>query len=609
MEDQKVSDASNIRKDKNRKRPKPKLSSLVAQHASHFNMTTSGACANVEKEQSDSCPSLREQSFKQNNLSRINSLSSVHRQTLKRRPFVAVKSTIPKSSEIYSHSSKLASRSLLHPSTLLQPHLSQQQPFSFSTHLSKRFFPQSSSSSSNSLQKKFPLSQPQSQKRQRLEQKPQQEQERPQPPPSKLKPIGAKFFESTPPSFLSSIRLLFSSPRKKNLPQYIQPFVPPHHLTVAPESPANNVKDVADAKFSVNTFLSLKQLQSRTDSKSIYIPQDSSFVHHSCTISPTYSYSQDHPLSPQQLVHSPSQPTVSFHLFQSKIQDKMHLSRLFRSFSFQNFDQSLTCLYSFFYKVILNPAFLTNQNISQTEEPVLIQQSAGLHRDLHLVDLTLSYEIHKIGVLYVKEGQTREDQFLSNQFGSPSYFRFLKGLGSFIQLNGCPEDIYTGGLDKNEGSDGDCFLMWRDSFTQVLFHVATMMPLYDNHCQNKKRHIGNNYITIVFCDNSRGFSISSLSGQYHFIVIVIFPYNDNFFGIYIHRKNNNIPAISSEISYVDASHLSLRVRELAIVADLAARSTIGDLQAENWIQRLAKIRRMVQRYSRKPKVAGVNKER
>ena len=233
------------------------------------------------------------------------------------------------------------------------------------------------------------------------------------------------------------------------------------------------------------------------------------------------------------------------------------------------------------------------------DAPVPIASSPGLKRDLRLLDLSLPYEIHKIGVLYVGEGQHLESQFLSNSFGSPSYSLFLRGLGSFVRLKGCSEDIYTGGLDKKDESDGEYAVLWRDSITQVLFHVATMMPSAGQQGQNKKRHLGNDYVTIVFCDNSHGFSISSLSGQFHFIVIIIFPHSNNHFRIHIHRKTTTIPLIAPLISYVHAKNLSVRIRELAIIADLAVRGVTGGLQAENWIRRLTKIRQTVQRYSGK----------
>lgn len=48
--------------------------------------------------------------------------------------------------------------------------------------------------------------------------------------------------------------------------------------------------------------------------------------------------------------------------------------------------------------------------------------------------------------------------------------------------------------------------------TQVVFHVATMMPTKesDPNCNSKKRHIGNNYVTIVYNESGQPYSINTI---------------------------------------------------------------------------------------------------
>ena len=49
--------------------------------------------------------------------------------------------------------------------------------------------------------------------------------------------------------------------------------------------------------------------------------------------------------------------------------------------------------------------------------------------------------------------------------------------------------------------------------TQIIFHVATMMPMPPGEAEtawvNKKRHIGNDYVTIVFNDSSHDFAFGA----------------------------------------------------------------------------------------------------
>lgn len=64
-------------------------------------------------------------------------------------------------------------------------------------------------------------------------------------------------------------------------------------------------------------------------------------------------------------------------------------------------------------------------------------------------------------------------------------------------------DVYTGGLDRSGTTDGQHFVFWEDRMTQTAFHVATLMPNLENDplFTHKKRHIGNDFVAIVFSDS------------------------------------------------------------------------------------------------------------
>lgn len=44
----------------------------------------------------------------------------------------------------------------------------------------------------------------------------------------------------------------------------------------------------------------------------------------------------------------------------------------------------------------------------------------------------------------------------------------------------------------------------------VMFHVATLMPHNDPSCLNKKRHIGNDFVTIVYNDSTRSYDMQAI---------------------------------------------------------------------------------------------------
>ena len=48
--------------------------------------------------------------------------------------------------------------------------------------------------------------------------------------------------------------------------------------------------------------------------------------------------------------------------------------------------------------------------------------------------------------------------------------------------------------------------------SQVIFHVATLMPTKasDPACTNKKRHIGNDYVTIVYNDSGQDYQMNTI---------------------------------------------------------------------------------------------------
>ncbi|RUP50207.1 hypothetical protein BC936DRAFT_139983, partial [Jimgerdemannia flammicorona] len=130
-------------------------------------------------------------------------------------------------------------------------------------------------------------------------------------------------------------------------------------------------------------------------------------------------------------------------------------------------------------------------------------------RSIAVLDRMAVVDFHKIAVLYVGRDQTKEVDILSNQHGSPDYITFLNSLGTITRLRG-NKDIYTGGLDTESDIDGEYAYYWKDAITQLIFHVATMMPFNERDPQRslKKRHLGNDFVTIVYNDSGRDYMVS-----------------------------------------------------------------------------------------------------
>jgi RAP1 GTPase activating protein 1 len=140
---------------------------------------------------------------------------------------------------------------------------------------------------------------------------------------------------------------------------------------------------------------------------------------------------------------------------------------------------------------------------------------------------------HKIGVIYVKAGQTTEEEILSNEKGSAKFEEFLTFLGDKIQLKGW--NGYAGELDTQSDSTGkeSIYTRWVDF--EIMFHVSTYIPLLDNakgtddYYISRKRFIGNDLTCVVFldADHKGPFVPPTISGDFLHVFAIVQPVDDD----------------------------------------------------------------------------------
>lgn len=157
------------------------------------------------------------------------------------------------------------------------------------------------------------------------------------------------------------------------------------------------------------------------------------------------------------------------------------------------------------------------------QRPILLPDDEKVQRHINVFDRTPTVDFHKIGVIYVGAGQTEEREILSNTMGSPDFTDFVDGLGELVRLKGT--DLNTGGLDHEEDFDGEFAYFWRDRTTEIVFHVTTMMPTREEDplCTYKKRHIGNDFVNIIFNNSGLPWRFGTIPSQFNFVSIVISP--------------------------------------------------------------------------------------
>lgn len=147
---------------------------------------------------------------------------------------------------------------------------------------------------------------------------------------------------------------------------------------------------------------------------------------------------------------------------------------------------------------------------SSVDHPIHIGPNNA--KAIGLLDLIPPFETHKIGVLYVGPGQcANETEILKNRYGSFRYMQFLKNLGTLVSLKDAKEHNLFVNMDAT-GKDGNFTYIWQDDIVQVTFHVATLMPNkeQDPLCHEKKKHIGNDYVTIVYKESSEEYNLNTI---------------------------------------------------------------------------------------------------
>ena len=154
----------------------------------------------------------------------------------------------------------------------------------------------------------------------------------------------------------------------------------------------------------------------------------------------------------------------------------------------------------------------------------LIPNEDRFTRALRGIQNTPVIDTLKIAVLYVARGQTDEQQILTNTNGPQLYLDFLAGLGRLIRLKG-QVDVFVGGLNRDNDSDGEYAYAWWDDLSQMIFHTPSMMPNTDDdpNRSRKKRLVGNDMIKIIYNNSGKEFAFDTIKTEYNWINIVISP--------------------------------------------------------------------------------------
>lgn len=264
--------------------------------------------------------------------------------------------------------------------------------------------------------------------------------------------------------------------------------------------------------------------------------------------------------------------------------------------------------------------------VPRSQRPIPLPEDDFTNRAIRMFDRNSTVDGHKVGVIYVGEGQTSEVEILANTHGSNEYAEFLDQLGTLTGLKDAT--FNTQGLDRESGMDGDFTYCWRDRVTEMVFHVATMMPTDmdgDPRCLGKKRHTGNDFVNIIFNDSSLPFRFDTMPSEFNYVNIVITPESRlsrhtgtlsrhanprlapepprrRFFKVQVMSKPG-FPEISpaAKTKLISDKNLAAFVRLIALnasVFSLVWANREGGEHISSWRNRLREIVRLREKYAR-----------
>uniref|UniRef100_A0A915Q2H9 Rap-GAP domain-containing protein n=1 Tax=Setaria digitata TaxID=48799 RepID=A0A915Q2H9_9BILA len=144
-------------------------------------------------------------------------------------------------------------------------------------------------------------------------------------------------------------------------------------------------------------------------------------------------------------------------------------------------------------------------------------------------EMILKYDEHvltntyKFGVVYQRFGQTTEEELFGNATYSDAFDEFLNVIGDRIELRNFKG--YRGGLDTQHGQTGIESVYCQFRQREIMFHISTMLPYTAGDTQQlqRKRHIGNDIVAIVFQEENTPFSADMIASNFLHAFIVIQP--------------------------------------------------------------------------------------
>ncbi|XP_016395945.1 rap1 GTPase-activating protein 1 [Sinocyclocheilus rhinocerous] len=200
------------------------------------------------------------------------------------------------------------------------------------------------------------------------------------------------------------------------------------------------------------------------------------------------------------------------------IGDQEHLRLLLRS-RFKTYHDviPISCLTEFPNVVQMTKLVCEEVNVDRFY-PILYPKASRLivTFDEHVINNNF-----KFGVIYQKFAQTSEEELFGNSEESPAFVEFLEFLGEKIELHDFKG--FRGGLDVTHGQTGIESVYHNFHNKEIMFHVSTKLPYTEGDSQQlqRKRHIGNDIVAIVFQEENTPFVPDMIASNFLHAYVVV----------------------------------------------------------------------------------------
>ncbi|EAY15350.1 Rap/ran-GAP family protein [Trichomonas vaginalis G3] len=172
---------------------------------------------------------------------------------------------------------------------------------------------------------------------------------------------------------------------------------------------------------------------------------------------------------------------------------------------------------------------------SQNSTPTLEMKFQAKHVDTLLYNTIKQDHRHweKAAICYISDSPPDQTKIIQTEIDkvSPRFKEFITLLGWNVKLKEWP--VYTGGLDNHKDKDGLSSIYTTNFDYELMYHVCPLMPTdpNDEQCIDKKKHIGNDAVQILFVENEKQIDPLIISSQSNTVTIIVYPLQTGLYSI------------------------------------------------------------------------------